>query len=216
MAYQVFETNKYVYFESSKDGFDKLFAEVPRTSLSWQGEKKQYIKIELNEDNFDRIFDIIADADNINYHFTDTNELENKSVNEINIYNVDYSLSFYDWYLPIYDYESLNRKLANMLVDTWSLDMGNLHLEQMEYWTKGFSIISKPLYKYIFSLTNNLKSRREGLIRAYKLFDENNDLWSLATAATFKSRRDNFDPDKFIKNVLDSYETKCDYNDMAY
>ena len=48
---------------------------------------------------------------------------------------------------------------------------------------KGLNAIAKPLYKYVFSLSNNLRTRKEGLLDSFVLLDQEDSLAGLTLMA---------------------------------
>ena len=90
---------------------------------------------------------------------------------------------------------------------------------------KELNAIAKPLYKYVFSLSNNLRTRKEGLPDSFVLLDQEDSLAGLTLMAHVrmhsKERHPNlpkrpFDPDTYIKNKLASDKTPYDPDDYAW
>ena len=91
---------------------------------------------------------------------------------------------------------------------------------------KGLNAIAKPLYKYIFPLSNNLRTRKEGLLDSFVLLDQEDSLAGLTLMAHVRMhsnerhpdlpKRPPFDPDTYIKNKLASAKTPYDPDDYAW
>lgn len=217
---KIFETNKYVYIEKVDKEFKRNFENATETVLNFHHEKKSYLRIEITDKNFNFIFDYVTVlSDKFDYYFVDVNdELEGQNAKKIKIYNISF-------YIPTYDWGMTDDLLANWLMKYLQTDKDNLRLKTMLLYTEGLNSISKPLYKYVFSLLSERKTRREGLINSYLLFDEDHSLEGLAHWAYIyihakerhpeTSRRD-FDPDKYIKETLEAAKTPFDPDDAAF
>lgn len=232
----VIETNKAVYVEKlNKD--TNLYADFPKAekaAVTWQGKKMQLWKLALNEDTFDSIFQSIADTvteemmgkdatdeyatRQYDYYFADTDSIEGKDLRDVKIYNITH-------FLPLYDYDMTDVYLADWLLDRFTEDLINAHVTPIAKLSEGLSAISYPLFKYVFSLMSDLKTRREGLLNSYYLLDEEDNLSSLTLMAYVRihskerhpnTRRPDFDPDAYIKQNLESAKEPYDPDDEAF
>ena len=215
----LFETNKYLYVEVDKN-LEYLFVDAEKVELNWKYEKKNYWKVKLTDQSFGSAFDAIAEiANNYEYRFVDVDgSLEGNNAKKIDIYPVSF-------YLPMYDWGLSDTYLADWFADYLMESKGNLHLDTIAWLSEGLNAISKPLYKYVFSLLGDRKTRREGLIDSYLLLDQEDNLTGLARWAHvhihFKerhpeSRKPDFDPDAFIKDRLEEAKTPYDPDDAAW
>lgn len=216
----IFETNNYVYIEKTDKNFNNNFKNATEAVLNWQHEKKAYWKLEITDKSFDSIFDYItAVSDKFDYYFADVDgELEGQNARKIKIYSISF-------YIPTYDWGMTDDLLADWLMKYLQTDKDNLHLKTMLLYAEGLNSISKPLYKYVFALISEKLTRREGLINSYLLFDKEHSLADLAHWAYIHihskerhpgtSRKD-FDPDKYIKETLESAKMPFDPDDMPY
>lgn len=230
----IIETNKFVYVEEMDKYFKEDFPKASRIALTWNNEKKHLWKLELTEDTFDLIFSNIVSlpikelpskhvsdewaSQQYEYWFADTDSLEDKDTYKINSYRITHYLPFYDWSMcDIY--------LANWLLSQYSDDLGNVHLDSIAGLSEGLNAIAKPLYKYVFSLSNNLRTRKEGLLDSFALLDQEDSLAGLALMAHVRmhsnERHPNlpkrpFDPDTYIKNKLASAKTPYDPDDYVW
>lgn len=230
----IIETNKFVYVEEMDKYFKEDFPKASRIALTWNNEKKHLWKLELTEDTFDLIFSNIVSlpikelpskhvsdewaSQQYEYWFANTDSLEDKDTYKINSYRITHYLPFYDWSMcDIY--------LANWLLSQYSDDLGNVHLDSIAGLSEGLNAIAKPLYKYVFSLSNNLRTRKEGLLDSFALLDQEDSLASLALMAHVRmhsnERHPNlpkrpFDPDTYIKNKLASVKTPYDPDDYVW
>ena len=177
----IIETNKFVYVEEMDKYFKEGFPKASRIALTWNNEKRHLWKLELTEDTFDRIFSNIVDlptkelpakhvsdewaSRQYEYWFADTDNLEDKDTYKINSYRITH-------YLPFYDWSMCDTYLANWLLSQYSDDLGNVHLDSIAGLSEGLNAIAKPLYKYVFSLSNNLRTRKEGLLDSFALLDQ--------------------------------------------
>lgn len=215
----LFETNKYLYVEVDKN-LEYHFADAEKVELNWKHEKKNYWKVKLTDQSFGSAFDAIAEvANNYEYRFADVDgSLEGTNAKKIDIYQVSF-------YLPMYAWEMSDTYLADWLTGYLMENEDTLHLDTIAGLSEGLNAISKPLYKYVFSLLGDRKTRREGLIDFYLLLDQEDNLTGLARWAHvhihFKerhpeSRRPDFDPDAFIKDRLEETKTPYDPDDAAW
>ena len=154
----LFETNKYLYVEANKD-LEYLFVDAEKVELNWKHEKKNYWKVKLTDQSFGSAFDAIAEiANNYEYHFVDVDgSLEGNNVKKIDIYQVSF-------YLPMYAWGMSDTYLADWLTGYLMGNKDTMHLDTIAGLSEGLNAISKPLYKYVFSLLGDRKTRREGLI----------------------------------------------------
>lgn len=230
----IIETNKNVYVEKMNKYFNMDFVDAKKVTLNWQDKERILWKLKLNEDTFDNIFDDIRDlptqkfmakdatdeyaARQYDYYFADTDSIENKDLHDIKIYNITHFLPFYDW-------STFDTYLADILLNRFTDDLANVHLKEMAILSEGLNAISYPLYKNIFSLLGDLKTRREGLLDSYLLLDQEENLSSLALMAHVRihskdrhphTRRPDFDPDKYIKQNLESAKEPFDPDDDVY
>lgn len=215
----MFETNKYIYVEKTGESLKDHFANIEEVALNWQKEKRFFWKIELTEDNFNTVFDRIALlSDDFEYRFVDTDQLEGKNARKLDIYNVYFYLPFYDWGM-------FDNYIANWLIKQLTQDKANLQLTNMANLSEGLNAISKPLYKYVFSLMADKETRREGLIDCALLLDDETSLTYFARMAHIKMHanerhprpnRKPFDPDAYIKGNLESVKEPFDPDDSAY
>lgn len=230
----IIETQKFVYVEEMDKYFKEDFPKAPRIALTWNNEKKHLWKLELTEDTFDLIFSNIVSlpikelpskhvsdewvSQQYEYWFADTDSLEDKDTYKINSYRITH-------YLPFYDWSMCDTYLANWLLSQYSDDLGNVHLDSIAGLSEGLNAISKPLYKYVFSLSNNLRTRKEGLLDSFALLDQEDSLAGLALMAHVRmhsnERHPNlpkrpFDPDTYIKNKLAGAKTPYDPDDYAW
>ena len=229
----LFETNKYLYVEANKD-LEYLFVDAEKVELNWKHEKKNYWKVKLTDQSFGSAFDAIAEiANNYEYHFVDVDgSLEGNNAKKIDIYPVSF-------YLPMYDWGMSDTCLADWLTGYLMENKGSLHLDTIAWLLEGLNAISKPLYKYVFSLLGDRKTRREGLIDSYLLLDQEDNLTELARLLLDQednltglarwahvrihskerhpeSRSPDFDPDAFIRDRLEDAKTPYDPDDAAW
>lgn len=215
----MFETNKYIYVEKADAPLKEHFSNIEEVTLNWQKEERLFWKIELTEDNFNAVFDrITLLSDDFEYRFVDTDSLEGKNARKLDIYNVYFYLPFYDWGM-------FDNYIANWLIKQLTEDKANLQLTNMANLSEGLNAISKPLYKYVFSLMADKETRREGLIDSALLLDDETSLTYFARMAHIKMHanerdprpnRKPFDPDAYIKGNLESVKEPFDPDDMAY
>lgn len=215
----MFETNKYIYVEKTGESLKDRFASIEEVALNWQKEKRFFWKIELTEDNFNTVFDRIALlSDDFEYRFVDTDRLEGKNARKLDIYSVYFYLPFYNWGM-------FDNYIANWLIKQLTEDKANLQLTNMANLSEGLNAISKPLYKYVFSLMADKETRREGLIDCALLLDDETSLTYFARMAHIKMHanerhprpnRKPFDPDAYIKSNLESVKEPFDPDDSAY
>ena len=230
----IIETNKFVYVEEMDKYFKEDFPKASRIALTWNNEKKHLWKLELTEDTFDLIFSNIVSlpikelpakhvsdewaSQQYEYWFADTDSLEDKDTYKINSYRITH-------YLPLYEWSMCDTYLANWLLSQYSDDLGNVHLDSIAGLSEGLNAIAKPLYKYVFSLSNNLRTRKEGLLDSFVLLDQEDSLAGLTLMAHVRmhsnERHPNlpkrpFDPDTYIKNKLAGAKTPYDPDDYAW
>lgn len=215
----IFETNKYIYVEKAVKKFQEEFPDAEQVVLNWQHEKKTYWKLEITDANFTAVFDYLKHyADSSDYYFADVpDSLEGNSANKMKIYNISFWLPQYDWGMS-------DAYLAQWLMNLFKLNQ-DLHVKTISANAEGLEAISKPLYKYIFSLLGERETRREGLINSWSLLDSENSLIGLIQMTYVRihakerhpeSRRPDFDPDAYIKDNLESAKELFDPDDMPY
>lgn len=215
----MFETNKYIYIEKTDKPLKKHFSNAEETTLNWKKEKRLFWKIEVTEDNFNAVFDRITVLSNdFEYYFVDTDSLEGKNTKDVDIYNICFYLPFYDWGM-------FDNYLANWLIKQLVEDKANLQLTNITNLSEGLNAISKPLYKYVFSLMADKETRREGLIDSALLLDDETSLTYFARMAHIRVHANErhprpnckpFDPDAYIKDNLESVKEPFDPNDQVY
>lgn len=230
----IIETNNRIYVEEMDKWFKQDFSKVEKITLKWQHEERHLWKLELNEGTFDTIFDHIKDVPTekmmakdatdeyatryYDYYFADTDTIEDKSWRDIKKYNITHFLPFYDW-------STCDTYLADWLLNRFTYDLANAHLNSLASLSEGLNAISNSLYKYIFSLMGDFETRREGLLDSYLLLDQEENLSSLALMAHVRihskdrhphTRRPDFDPDKYIKQNLESAKEPFDPDDQAF
>ena len=178
----MFETNKYIYVEKTDAPLKEHFANIEEVTLNWQKEKRLFWKIEVTADNFNAVFDrITLLSDDFEYCFVDTDSLEGKNTKDVDIYNIYFYLPFYDWGM-------FDNYIANWLIKQLTEDKANLQLTNMANLSEGLNAISKPLYKYVFSLMADKETRREGLIDSALLLDDETSLTYFARMANIKKQ----------------------------